>query len=51
MATIDLPAVDSDVNVVVTAMNVFGSGPASNIAADKICELYVRLGYVHAYVL
>ena len=36
MATIDLPAVDSDVNIFVTAMNVFGSGPASNIALNEI---------------
>ena len=49
MATIDLPVVDSDVNVVVTAMNVFGSGPASNVVMDEICELYVCLGYEHTY--
>ena len=47
MATIDdLPALDSDVNVVVTAINVFGSGPASNVAVDEICEL----GYLHTYI-
>ena len=39
MATIDLPAVDGDVNVIVTVMNVFGSGPASNVAMDEISEL------------
>ena len=39
MATIDLPAVDSDVNVVVTALNAFGSGPNSNIVMDEISEL------------
>ena len=39
MATINLPAVDSDVNVAVTAENVFGSGPFSNIVMDKISEL------------
>ena len=39
MATIDLPAVDSDVNVIVTAMNVFGSGPSSNNVLDEISEL------------
>ena len=38
MATIDLPAVDSDVNVAVTPMNVFGSGPVSDIAMDEISE-------------
>ena len=39
MATINLPAVDSDVNVFVTAMNAFGSGPASNIVLNEISEL------------
>ena len=43
MATINLPAVDSDVNVIVTAMNVFGSGPVSNIAVDIISELHMKL--------
>ena len=30
---------DSDVNVNVTAMNVFGSGPTSNISMANISEL------------
>ena len=38
-ATIDLPAVDSDVNVFVTAMNVFGTGGDSDILMDEISEL------------
>ena len=38
MTTIDnLPAVDSDVNVVVYAINVFGSGPNST-ASDTISK-------------
>ena len=41
MATINFPAVDSDVNVFVTALNVFGSGPDSNILMDKICKWHV----------
>ena len=39
-ATINLPAVDSDVNVFVTAMNVFGAGGNSDISTDKISELH-----------
>ena len=39
-ATIDLPAVDSDVNVFVTAINVFGTGGNSDISTDKISELH-----------
>ena len=46
MATIDLPAVDSDVNIVVTAVNVFGSGPNSTIFINKICELIIRMYYI-----
>ena len=44
-ATIDLPAVDSDVNVFVTAMNVFGTGGDSEILMDEISELptYMQL--------
>ena len=38
-ATIDLPAVDSDVNVFVTAMNVFGTGDNSINLMDDISEL------------
>ena len=38
-ATIDLPAVDSDVNVFVTAMNVFGTGDNSTNLMDDINEL------------
>ena len=47
MATIDLPAVDSDVSVTVTAMNVFGSGSISNVSMDKISELYIRTSDVY----
>ena len=47
-ATIDLPAVASDVCVLVTAMSVFGKGPVSNVATDKISELYVHL---HIYII
>ena len=39
MATIDLPAVDSDVNVFVTVMNLFGTGENSEIVMDDISEL------------
>ena len=39
--TIDLPAVDSDVNVFVTAMNVFGTGGDSDILVDDISELII----------
>ena len=38
-ATIDLPAVDSDVNVYVTATNVFGTGGDSALLMDEISEL------------
>ena len=38
-ATIDLPAVDSDVNVYVTAMNVFGTGGDGDILMNEISEL------------
>ena len=48
MATIDLPAVDSNVTIVVTAMNEFGSGPGSAFAEDKISELHIYL-IEHAY--
>ena len=47
MATIYLPAVDSDVNVIVTAINVFGSGPASNISMDEISELHIYASIQH----
>ena len=47
MATITLPAMDSDVSVIVTAMNVFGSGSASNVILADISELYM---YIYAYV-
>ena len=47
-ATIDLPAVDSDVNVFVTAMNVFGTGGDSDILMDDISELQSPI--VHMYV-
>ena len=38
-ATFDLPAEDSDVNIFVTAMNVFGTGGDSEILMDEISEL------------
>ena len=38
-ATIDLPAVDSDVNVYVTATNVLGTGGDSALLMDEISEL------------
>ena len=54
MATIDLPAVDSDVNVFVTVMNVFGTGGNSKILIDEISELshtYICMYMqVHNYV-
>ena len=57
-ATIDLPAVNSDVNVFVTAMNVFGTGGSSEIVIDEISELttYIRIHrfitgiYVRMYI-
>ena len=51
MVTIDLPAVDSDVNVFVTAMNVFGTEGNSEIVMDDISELttHIRM-YVHMYM-
>ena len=49
MATIDLPAVDSDVNGFVIAMNVFGSGPGSNIVLNEISELIYTV-FVYTYV-
>ena len=45
---------DSDVNVTVTAMNVFGSGPASNVSnasMSNISELHIMRTYVHMYIL
>jgi len=53
---ITLPAVNSDVNVIVTGMNVFGMGPASESVDDVIskltgcciCTLYVLLCVVHS---
>ena len=45
MATIDLPAVDSDVNVAVTALNAFGSGSNSNIAMGEISESAINVLY------
>lgn len=45
--TIDnLPAVDSDVNVFITAMNVFVSTDPSAVAMDTISELCT---YVYTY--
>ena len=52
-ATIDLPAVDSDVNVFVTTMNVFGTGGFGDVSMDDISELrnYLRIcTYIHTYV-
>ena len=37
--TINLPAVDSDINFFVTATNVFGTGGNSDIIMDEISEL------------
>ena len=39
-AIIDFPAVDSDVNVYVTAMNVFGTGNNNTVVMDNISELH-----------
>ena len=47
MATFDLPAVDSDVNVFVTVTNIFGTGGDSDVLVDKISELPM---YIHMYV-
>jgi len=46
-----LPAVDSDVNVTVTAMNVFGMGLASESVNDFISKLtiYVVISFVYMY--
>ena len=46
MVTIDLPAVDSDVNGFVTAMNVFGSGPGSNTVLNEISQLIYAVLYI-----
>ena len=51
-ATIDLPAVDSDVNVFVTTMNVFGTGGIGDVSMDDISELrnYLRIcTYIRTY--
>ena len=53
-----LPAVNSIVNVTVTAMNVFGMGPVSEFEVDviskltgcSICTLHVLLHIYNAYV-
>ena len=45
MTTFDLPAVDSDVNVFVTAMNVFGTGEDSDILVNEISELTMYYMY------
>ena len=52
MVKIDLQAVDSDVNVNVTAINVFGSGPASDTAMDVISEfcMYYTCMYMRIYM-
>ena len=53
-ATIDLPAVDSDVNFFVTGTNVFGTGGNSdNVLMDRISKLttYMHIGmYICTYV-
>ena len=46
-ATIDLPAVDSDVNVFVTAMNVFGTGDSRNVSVDEISESHNSICSTH----
>ena len=48
-ATIDLPAVDSDVNVFVTATNVFGAGGNGKVSMDDISKLCNYL-YAHTYI-
>ena len=50
MATIDLPAKDSDINIFVIAMNVFGAAEASNVSVDDISELQYVL-HVHICIL
>ena len=52
MSTIDLPALDSDVKVSVTARNHLASGPSSNIAVGEISKVYYYIFcvYIHAYV-
>ena len=47
-ATIDLPAVDSDINVFVTTTNVFGTGGNGEVSMDDISELRNYL-YAHTY--
>ena len=48
--TIDLPAVDSDANFFVTAINVLGTGRNSEILMDDISELTTYSTYVHTYM-
>ena len=52
-ATIDLPAVDSDVKFRVAAQTVFGRAVFSNTLKDKISELttYIQCMYMHMHVL
>ena len=45
--TIDLPAVDSDVNVFVTAMNVLGTGNSNTVLMDDISELHDSIDHMH----
>ena len=49
-AKVDLPAVDSDVNVFVTAMNVFGTGGNSEVLRYDISELTTYI-YAHTYCM
>jgi len=49
---ITLPAVNSDVSVTVTAMNVFGIGPVSESVDDVISKLtghYICILHLHTY--
>ena len=48
--TIDLPAVDSDVNVFVTATNVFGTGNNSDVLMNDISELYNPIVYTYIHI-
>ena len=41
--TIDLPAVDSEVNFFLTAKNVFGTGGNGGVLTDKISELTIHI--------
>ena len=52
VATIDLQPVMAEVNVIVTAVNAFGSGAPSNTAVDEISKLCTYVCYtVYTYVV